>query len=687
MSMTDYDVIIAFDPDWWKLSVKQRELLNRWVDQYGGGLIFVAGPTHSYQLARPAGEDFSKLLPLIPVVLKDIRLHGIGLGAGLGHDPTRPYALNFTRNAKAFPFLKLDEAGESPIAGWNAFFWNKENYEPEPGKDVKPRRGFYSYYPVERLKPASEVIATFAGPKDSRIGDNTDAFKDQQPFIVTMPYGLGRTMYLGSGEFWRLRAFKDGIHERLWIKMAQYVAANPRAEKKFGRITLLGRDGNGRVHLEAHLKGADLEPADIKLRPTVQVKRLAKPNQPNANKATFKFDLTPKPVDPFDSKWEGNFAGFTDEITEPGEYEFTVAIPNVEGASVRQTLSIPKSDPELEDVRVDFGQLHELASRADPLLNKLKADPREDIEAAIRLSVDFPVAPVAKGSRRLFFRLEHAGAVPQGLEKRPAKKFPKVDPPKLDEPFKSVFMDKKTVKLLVIDGAGAASRIEKGDSYFLQSALESIPGKPYAVIFGDEFVPGNMANALDRVDLSKFGAVFLLNVPQLSASQIANLEKFSKAGGGVAFFMGPKVNSKFYNQFLFKEGKGIFPVPLSRTKEPEAADQLLLRDDLFPERERYPIFGEIFDRIAMREVLKNLPIARYYKVPRRALAAGSGPIVRACDAAQSQAEHGFRRDRHLDHARPGPEKDSRRENLPRPRSRIESTRSDRRRKSLARRKT
>ena len=39
-------------------------------------------------------------------------------------------------------------------------------------------------------------------------------------------------------------------------------------------------------------------------------------------------------------------------------------------------------------------------------------------------------------------------------------------------------------------------------------------------------------------------------------------------GGGVCFFLGPQVNSKFYNQHLFKEGKGVFPVPLRDTYTP-----------------------------------------------------------------------------------------------------------------------
>jgi hypothetical protein len=196
-------------------------LLKEWVGTHGGGIVFVAGPVFSYQLARPAGRDINALLSIYPVVLKDARLHGLGLpGSGLGHDTSRPYALNFP-TPKQFDFLKLDEAGETPTAGWGGFFWNNDSFHAEPGKDYRPKRGIFSYYPVERLKPDSAVIATFAGPKESRINGG----KDEQPFMVSMRFGSGKSLYVGSGEFWRLRSYKDGYHDRLWIKMARYVAA------------------------------------------------------------------------------------------------------------------------------------------------------------------------------------------------------------------------------------------------------------------------------------------------------------------------------------------------------------------------------------------------------------------------------------------------------------------------------
>ena len=44
-------MILAFDPDWSDDSIK-TDLLDRWVTQQGGGLIVVAGPINTLELAR-----------------------------------------------------------------------------------------------------------------------------------------------------------------------------------------------------------------------------------------------------------------------------------------------------------------------------------------------------------------------------------------------------------------------------------------------------------------------------------------------------------------------------------------------------------------------------------------------------------------------------------------------------------
>jgi hypothetical protein len=184
-------------------------------------------------------------------------------------------------------------------------------------------------------------------------------------------------------------------------------------------------------------------------------------------------------------------------------------------------------------------------------------------------------------------------------------------------------LGKPAVKVLVIDGAKERGRDEGGDRFVIEHAIGAIPKDAYRVQLADKLDP---AAALERDDLAGFGAVILLNVKELNAKQLANLESFSRAGGGVLFFLGPLVNSDYYNKHLYRAGKGLFPVPLEKSyyppfNAPELKDSdlddydLLLRDDLFPAR--YPIFGEIFEDPSLRQCLKNLPVRRYFKAPRK----------------------------------------------------------------------
>lgn len=442
MSLSDYDVIIAFDPDWTKLSKKQRENLNKWVGENAGGLIYVAGPVYTHQMARPGGQDFSKLSPLIPVVLQDNRLHT----TGLGHDSSRPYPLIFNPAAKQYDFLKLQEDGESPTAGWNGFFWGNEKFNPDPRENLKPKKGFFTYYPVERLKTASEVVAVFAGPKESRISPNKDSyeFKDMQPFIVTMPFGSGKSLYLGSGEFWRLRSYKDGFHERFWIKTMRYVSAGAKEQKKYGRILMPRIASKGTIQFEAQIRGKDLLALPSDHRPTVRVRfvekkggaggpavdpkakdpkkdaketKEAKDNKLDDKKKNLTFDLKAKPAD---GEWQGYFEGQID-LDEPGEYEFILPVPTVEGEYLRQTLIVREPNPELDNVRTNFGYLYQLASPSDSMLKNLPAETKKKIEAALQVPEGQTESISAKGGKRLFFSLATADAISDCLVQVPPK--------------------------------------------------------------------------------------------------------------------------------------------------------------------------------------------------------------------------------------------------------------------------
>ncbi|MCC6421671.1 MAG: BatA domain-containing protein [Gemmataceae bacterium] len=195
------------------------------------------------------------------------------------------------------------------------------------------------------------------------------------------------------------------------------------------------------------------------------------------------------------------------------------------------------------------------------------------------------------------------------------------------------------VPVLVVDGRGADGRKDGGDSYFLEHALNSIVGNSYQVVHADKLTGGDPVAALDTPDLSQYPTILLLNVPSLTPKQIANLEKYVRQGGGVGFFMGPLVDAPHYNQHLYRDGRGVFPVPLEDKYFPpkgkselEASftgrPQMLLRDDQFTGKgEQIPIYGAIFKEPKLRDFLKHLPVKRYWPaLPRYAWKSAPGQV-------------------------------------------------------------
>ncbi len=84
--------------------------------------------------------------------------------------------------------------------------------------------------------------------------------------------------------------------------------------------------------------------------------------------------------------------------------------------------------------------------------------------------------------------------------------------------------------------------------------------------------PGELKN---RKDLDQYPVIFLLNVPgvgtntnDLDPDGLKLLEGYVRRGGNLVFFLGPRVNPASYNEHLYRNGQGIFPVPLNPRPEP-----------------------------------------------------------------------------------------------------------------------
>jgi len=367
-NLSQYDLIITFDPNWGELPPETLAPLEKWVDLHAGGLILVAGPINTYQLAAPTNRDTMKpILKLFPVILQDSRLLGLG---GAGDRPTsEPWRLNFPGANAEMEFLKLDEEGKDPLAGWEEFFTGLP--KAQVTKETPVIRGFYSYYPVEDKKASAVTIATFSDPR-ARLKDGNR----EQPFLVSMPYGSGKVVYIGSGELWRLRQYRESFLERFWTKLFRYAGSgNMTRLNSHGKIYMAPAFSAGQfVTVKAKLFGRDMLPLSQNARPKIQLKPPAGVTMPTT------YEMAAEPATQ-GAEWAGWFAGRFRALA-PGQYQVDLQIPE-SGETISQRFLVKESNPELDNTRPDFGQLYQLASEVTDFLPRMDKSTQEEIKDAV----------------------------------------------------------------------------------------------------------------------------------------------------------------------------------------------------------------------------------------------------------------------------------------------------------------
>jgi hypothetical protein len=189
----------------------------------------------------------------------------------------------------------------------------------------------------------------------------------------------------------------------------------------------------------------------------------------------------------------------------------------------------------------------------------------------------------------------------------------------IDNTRYAVIEVREKVPLLFVEGdpAGSREKQDAADSFYLRKLfLDAARGFD---------VVQRGVQELEQPNLDQYPAIYLFNVPRLSDKARANLEAYARNGGGVGFFLGEAVNADFYNQQLYADGRGVFPVPLSRPTEPLTDQQKFDRtfDPAMPAklfaRGDHPILERIYRDDKTREsntYLRFLLIDRYFPVNR-----------------------------------------------------------------------
>ncbi len=114
--------------------------------------------------------------------------------------------------------------------------------------------------------------------------------------------------------------------------------------------------------------------------------------------------------------------------------------------------------------------------------------------------------------------------------------------------------------LLVADDPGASGR--DGDAFYVAAALAPGSGAPTGL------APRIVApSAVAAMDLAPYDSIWLLDVARLDPPAITAIESHVRDGGAAVFFCGPRTAAETVNATLYRDGTGLFPVPLAGSVE------------------------------------------------------------------------------------------------------------------------
>jgi len=304
--MSDYDCVVAIDPDWRRLSTGQMELLEAWVREQGGGLLLVAGAVFMDNVQ----DSMHKIRGLFPVEL------GPRDATVVNREPAtaQPRWLDFTRAGLEAGFLWLEDTAEQSQLAWEQF------------------EGVFGCFPVRNVKPGATVLARLSDPEDGRADAGT-------PYLVTHFYGSGRVFYAGSGEMWRLRALDDAYFARYYTNLIGHLSQGHQLRESSRGVLLVGKNRvrvDESIEVRVQLTNALYEPLEQN---HVMLEVIA---QRDGTKRQVRLHA--------DSQHRGIFAGRVPALP-PGQYRLELPVPDSQDDRLVQNVSVRLPQLERESVR------------------------------------------------------------------------------------------------------------------------------------------------------------------------------------------------------------------------------------------------------------------------------------------------------------------------------------------------
>lgn len=322
---SEFDVVVLGDvrPD--VFSQEQLEQLRDHVAQRGGGLVWIAGPgsTPWSWASTPLGD----LLPF-----------ATNMGSGL-----RGFSANASpvtlRREPAAARLGVLEMGEGVGSGW-------------PGSLSDASMG----WPVLRWSLAVEPDAVKATAEVLASGVPMSSSGEASPCVLTMRYGAGRVVFVGTDEVWRWRyARGEALPERFYLPLVR-LAGRGSLSRSGRSVVLEALPGAVGVDTPVRISAVLLDQSLVDAAPPAVEVRVSRKGEAARGAATIK--LGPEGSGGRAAAYAASWAP-----SEPGEYVVETVDPLLASAGARAEFRALAPDDELRTPEADHALLADLAER------------------------------------------------------------------------------------------------------------------------------------------------------------------------------------------------------------------------------------------------------------------------------------------------------------------------------------
>ncbi len=344
-ALYENDVMLIGDVDPARLGNDRMQIIRDWVDQAGGGLVFLAGPKFN-----PAAYRGTPLEPLLPVVPGNFTPEELAVR----HE--KPVKLRLTPAGERAPMLRIAEESRENAALWTAF------------------EGVRWTAKVARARPGAEVLLVDPTP-------GTGVPRGGMPVIARQRFGRGEVIYIGTNETYRWRSGIGGkYYSQIWAQAFQALSLErlTGASKQVQlRVDNPEYDLGDRVVISGRLYQTDFKPYVADVVPA----RLE--FIPEGGTEAIKQDLPLRPVPDEAGGYRVEFtpavAGkyrFLTPIDPTAAVEFEVTAPHLEQADAAMNLGLLETMAQTADGRVlreeNLAGLPDLISASGGTITSLK---------------------------------------------------------------------------------------------------------------------------------------------------------------------------------------------------------------------------------------------------------------------------------------------------------------------------